>query len=145
MTNYYTGGKRISFDGVPCKVPTWYGQLGNDAEYREATKPRDTFKAGYYEGGHRLTIGGVPTRLAGHVKDWPTRLRSVLGKGTAARKEQDELKRQARALGLTAPPEMLGWDAGDFSCPHCRRLFNFHRGNAYDFHGCAFPQKEIAA
>lgn len=102
-TSYYSDGKRVSIDGVPCKVPAWWGQLGNDAEYREATKPRTAFKASYYQGGTRLTIGGVPTRLAGYVKDWSPRLKSALGKGTISRKESDDLDRQARALGLVTP------------------------------------------
>lgn len=100
MTSYYANGKRGSEDGIPIWRPKWYGQLGNDAEYREATKPRTAFKAAYYEGGHRLTIGGVPIRLAGHVKDWPARAKSVLGKGTAGYREQKALEVQCRALGL---------------------------------------------
>lgn len=101
-SSYYNGGKRVTIDGVPTKVAAWYGELGNDAEYREAIKPRE-FKGAYYAGGYRRIIGGVPIRLAAQVKDWPERLKSALGKGTAARREHDELRRQARALGLVTP------------------------------------------
>lgn len=97
MTSYYSNGKKGSLDGAPIWRPKWYGELGNDAEYREAVKPRPP-KMGYYQDGVRRVIGGVPVRLAGHVKEWPARAVSALGKGSPTWKEQAELERQAAVL-----------------------------------------------
>lgn len=82
MTSYYSTGKRGTEGGIPIWHPKWYGELGNDAEFREATKPRTAFKAPYYEGGYRLTIDGVPIRLAPHVKGWKPCNKAALCKGT---------------------------------------------------------------
>ena len=103
---YYDGGKRVTIDGIPIKVPKWYGQLGNDKEFREATRAR-AFSPAYYEGGLRLMLGGIPTRVVPHVKGW--RSKAVLYHGSATYKEQQELERQAAALGLVkrTPAEMV--------------------------------------
>lgn len=98
---YYTGHKRILIGNVPCRVAPWVGELGNDAEYQEAVRPRDTFKAAYYTGGYRITKDGIPCRLAAYVADWSPRMKSTLLKGTAKRRESDEITRQAKALGLS--------------------------------------------
>lgn len=100
--------------------------------------PTRSYNKAYYEGGYRMVIDGVPIRLAAHVKSWPARAKAALGKGTLGYKEQQELERQAMALGLVKPPAAR--DDGDFECVHCHRLFNFYRGNTYDFHGCAFDR-----
>lgn len=101
--DYYGGGKRGSLDGVPIWWPTWWGQLGNDAEFREATKPRTAFKAPYYDGGHRMVIAGIPTRVAAHVKSWSAANKAKLYKGTQAFREGEEIRVQAIALGLVRP------------------------------------------
>lgn len=80
MNTYYSTGKKGSLDGVPVWRPKWWGELGNDAEFREATKPRG-FKGAYYAGGYRLTIDGVPIRLAAHVKGWKPGNKAALCKG----------------------------------------------------------------
>lgn len=64
---------------------------------------KQSYKRAYYKGGHRMVIDGVPIRVAAHVKTWSARARACLGKGTAGWKEQQELDRQARALGLVTP------------------------------------------
>ena len=78
---YYSNGKRGSLDGARIWRPKWYGELGNDAEFREATKPRTAFKAKYYEGGHRMMIDGTPIRVAAHVKNWKPSNRAALCQG----------------------------------------------------------------
>lgn len=78
--SYYSHGKRAWDNGVPVWRPKWWNQLGNDAECREATKPRGV-KLSYYEGGHRMVIGGVPIRVAAHVKGWKPGNRAALCQG----------------------------------------------------------------
>lgn len=62
---YYEGGKRVSIGGVPQKMASWYGELGNDPEYR-ASRVRITPQSvkRYYATGIRRVINGVPYRLA---------------------------------------------------------------------------------
>lgn len=98
--SYYTGFKKIRLDGVPCRVAPWHGELGNDPEALEAIRPRTSFKAAYYEGGYRLMRDGVACRLAGHVAALSPRARAMLHLKTAGGKEDRELERQAKALGL---------------------------------------------
>lgn len=98
MKSYYSDGKRGSEGGIPIWRPKWYGELGNDAEFREATKPRTALKAPYYEGGHRMTIDGVPIRLASHVKGWRAANKAKLCQGAMTSKEQNEVVTQVAKL-----------------------------------------------
>jgi hypothetical protein len=95
---YYANGKRGTMDGCPIWRPAWWGTLGNDAEFREATKPRTAFKAAYYKGGHRLTIDGAPCRVAGNVANWAPWMRRALGRGTMTTREENECKAQITIL-----------------------------------------------
>ena len=83
MSDYYKNGKCGQLDGAPIWRPKWWGTLGNDKEFVEATKPRTAFKTAYYEGGHRMVFDGVPIRVAAHVKDWAPWMKRALGKGTS--------------------------------------------------------------
>lgn len=93
--SYYANGKRGEMDGVPIWRPKWWGELGNDPEFIEATKPRTAFKAAYYAGGHRMMRGGVPCRVAAQVADWaPWMKRAIAREGLGTRKELAEAKAQ---------------------------------------------------
>lgn len=96
--SYYASGKRGMEGGVPVWRPAWWDELGNDAEYKEAVRPRTAFKAPYYADGHRMIINGIPTRVSAHVKDWAPWMRRVLYKGSATGKENAELKIQIKML-----------------------------------------------
>lgn len=96
-SNYYSGGNRAVIDGVPTKVASWVGELGNDAEYREAIKPRE-HKGAYYQGGLRLILGGIPTRLSANVKGWKAGNKAALYKGSQTAQEAAALKAQVAIL-----------------------------------------------
>jgi hypothetical protein len=134
--SYYAGGKKGSLDGVPIWRPKWYGELGNDAEYRDAIKPRG-FKASYYDGGHRLTIGGVPIRLAGHVKDWPARAKRALGKGSETYKEARAIEEQWAQMCPTFVPAHL---EGSASCVAHHNDYNAKFSGEYG--GCWECERE---
>lgn len=89
------GRKTIQRDGAPCVVYNWYE---DDAEYLEAIKPRDTFKAAYYENGYRMVIDGTPIKLAAHVRDWSRWMKAALCKGTVSKQELCEASIQMAAL-----------------------------------------------
>ena len=92
--NYYDGGKRVMRDGAPCKVASWVGELGNDKEFIEATRPRTEYKKAYYEGGYRMIFDGVPCRMSAHVADWAPWMRRALNRGADNRKDAAETERQ---------------------------------------------------
>lgn len=96
--SYYEGGKRGQLDGVPIWRPSWFGELGNDREFIEATKPRTAFKAAYYDGGHRMVVAGIPVRLSAYVKGWRPATKAMLLKGSQTPKEQEEIKAQLAIL-----------------------------------------------
>lgn len=108
--DYYSTGKRGTLDGVPIWRPKWFGDLGNDPEFIEATKPRDAYKAAYYAGGYRTVKDGIPCRLAGYVADWAPWMRRALFRGREredynGKPKDKELLAQAKALGLVKPPK----------------------------------------
>jgi hypothetical protein len=143
--DYYKGGKRVSIDGVPCKVASWVGQLGNDKEFREATKPRGVSPA-YYEGGYRLVLGGIPTRLAPHVKGWKAANKAKLYQGSADSKEQREVEDQATILF----PSFVGSRHEGIACcvVHRDEYRADHHGHAGDCWKCKqeqWKQEAIAA
>lgn len=123
-TNYYTGGKRGTFDGAPIWRPKWWGELGNDAEFREATRPRTAFKAEYYDGGYRKIIDGVPVRLASQVADWSPWMKAALGKGTEDRKEGALVEKQAEVLFPAFGREQaLKRAEGQATCLRCKEQY----------------------
>lgn len=100
MSNgYYNNSKRVMIDGVPCKVASWVGELGNDKEFLAATRPAHLkFKKAYYEGGIRMIVGGIPVRMSAHIKGWKASTKAMLLKGSSTSKEQDEIKAQMEIL-----------------------------------------------
>ena len=96
--DYYANGKHGTEGGIPIWRPKWYGELGNDAEYREAIKPRTAFKAAYYQGGHRMSVDGIPVRVAAYVKDWSAWMKRAIGSGAESAKEMQERERQMEIL-----------------------------------------------
>ena len=96
--NYYANGKRVTINGAPMIVPKWYGELGNDAEYREATRPRTEFKAAYYEGGHRIMFDGAPMRVAAIVKTWSPWMKRALLRVGCSYAERAQAERQFKQL-----------------------------------------------
>lgn len=97
MSSYYKNGKHGTEGGIPIWRPKWYGELGNDAEYRDAIKPRE-FKGAYYQGGLRLILGGVPTRVAPVVKRFKAGNKAALYRGSATRKETEAVEAEAKIL-----------------------------------------------
>lgn len=104
--DYYSSGKRAVINGAPCWVPAWWGELGNDAEYREATKPRTAYKTRYYAGGHRIMVDGVPIRVVEHVKTWSPWMKKAIGKGSITPREDLEVKAQTAKLFPSFPPAL---------------------------------------
>lgn len=98
--DYYSGAKRIQFDGAPMRVAAWVGELGNDTEYREAIRPRDTYKAAYYASGFRVVKQGIPCRVAAYVEHWAPWMKAAILKPEAKSREIAETKAQAIKLGL---------------------------------------------
>lgn len=94
---YYTNAKRTTIGGVPCKVPKWYNELGNDKEALNGIRPRQ-FAPEYYEGAHRMVIDGIPYRCASHVKGWKSGNKASLCKGSASYREGEALKAQIKLL-----------------------------------------------
>lgn len=122
--DYYSGGKHGTMDGVPIWRPKWYGELGNDAEFREATKPRTAFKAAYYDGGHRITQDGIPVRLAAYVKDWAPWMKRALGNGVETPKEAKLTEAQMEILFPAYGREQaLKRASGMASCLECRKEY----------------------
>ena len=97
--SYYSNGKRGTLNDVPIWRPKWYGTLGNDPEFIEATKPRTAFKQAYYDGGFRMIKDGIPCRLAGYVANWAPWMRRALFCGYTSYHDK-EVERQAKLLGL---------------------------------------------
>ncbi len=100
MASYYKGGKKLIIDGVPCKVASWVGELGNDREFLEATRPRSgQYKKAYYDGGLRVIVDGIPCRVSAHVKEWSRWMKAALLKGTrSTEKEAQEIEAQMEIL-----------------------------------------------
>ena len=133
--DYYSNGKRGSFDGAPIWRPKWWGELGNDAEYREATKPRTAFKAAYYAGGHRMTIDGTPVRVAAYVKDWAPWMKRAIGKTGETKQEAQQLQAQMEILWPSFGREQaLIRKSGMATCLVCRK--EYYAGNEYDAVAC---------
>ena len=107
--DYYKGGKRVMRDGAPCEVASWVGELGNDKEFIEATRPRTEYKKAYYEGGYRMIFDGVPCRLSAHVKDWAPWMRRALGRGYMPRGIGEDVDFRA-----TAAQRLNSNDSGTF-------------------------------
>lgn len=144
--DYYAGGKRGSEGGVPIWRPKWWGELGNDKEFREATKPRTAFKAAYYEGGHRMTIDGIPVRVAAYVKDWAPWMKRAICSGIENAKEARETERQ---IAILFPSYVPSWDEGKASCLACRSVYTAdshgHPGHCWECKRQAWAQEREAA
>lgn len=80
LKDYYATGKRVVIDGVPTWKPKWWGKLGNDKEFREATRKRYN-TAHYPEGTIRIVRNGIPYRFAAHVAKWKPGNKAALCQG----------------------------------------------------------------
>lgn len=81
LKEYYAQGKRGTLDGVPMLRPKWWGKLGNDKEFREATRER--YNAAHYpEGTIRIVRDGIPYRFAAHVAKWKPGNKAALCQGS---------------------------------------------------------------
>lgn len=80
MKAYYATGQRCMLDGVPIWRPKWWGKLGNDKEFKEATKLR--INPAHYAGWHRMVIDGTPYRVAPHVAKWKPSNKAALCQGS---------------------------------------------------------------
>jgi hypothetical protein len=97
---YYAQGKRVTVNGVPCLKASWYGDLGNDAEYLAAIKPPEPkpWIIAYYAAGYRIVRDGVPCRVAAYVADWAPWMKNALLRGPETRRQRSETERQWKIL-----------------------------------------------